>query len=55
MARRFEGDLQALRERLLGMGSLAETMIHKSVRALVDREESLVQAVLAHTDSCTRS
>ncbi|MBI3329763.1 MAG: phosphate signaling complex protein PhoU [Nitrospinae bacterium] len=50
MERRFEGELQTLRQRLLAMGSLAETMIHKGVKALVDREETLVQAVLAHEE-----
>lgn len=50
MERRFEVELQALRERLLTMGSLAETMIHKGVKALVDRDEALVQAVLAHEE-----
>ncbi|HEV8663840.1 MAG TPA: phosphate signaling complex protein PhoU [Candidatus Methylomirabilis sp.] len=50
MERRFEVELQALRDRLLGMGSVAEAMIHKSVKALVDREEALVQAVLAHEE-----
>jgi len=50
MERHFEGQLQALRERLLAMGSVAETMIHKSVQALVARDESLVQAVLAHEE-----
>lgn len=50
MERRFERELQALRERLLAMGSLAETMIHKSVKALVDREDALVEAVLAHEE-----
>jgi phosphate transport system protein len=50
MERRFEADLQALRERLLAMGALAETMIHESVKALVDRQESLVQTVLAHEE-----
>lgn len=50
MERRFERELQALKERLLAMGGLAETMIHKSVKALVDREEALVQAVLAHEE-----
>jgi phosphate transport system protein len=50
MARRFEAEIQALRDRLLGMGGLAETMIHKSVKALVDREEALVQTVLAHEE-----
>jgi phosphate transport system protein len=32
------------------MGALAESMIHKSVRALVDRDERLVQAVLAQEE-----
>jgi len=32
------------------MGGLAETMIHKSVKALVDREDALVEAVLAHEE-----
>jgi len=50
MERHFEAELQALRERLLAMGGLAETMIHKSVRALVDREDTLVEAVLAHEE-----
>jgi phosphate transport system protein len=50
MERHFEGDLQAIRERLLAMGSLAEAMIHKSVKALVDRDETLVQAVLGHEE-----
>jgi phosphate transport system protein len=50
MERHFEADLQELRERLLVMGSVAETMIHKSVTALVSRQESLVQEVLAHEE-----
>ncbi|MGH7321350.1 MAG: phosphate signaling complex protein PhoU [Candidatus Rokuibacteriota bacterium] len=50
MERHFEIELQALRERLLAMGSVAEAMIHKSVKALVDRDASLVQAVLAHEE-----
>ena len=47
MERHFERELETLRERLLIMGGLAETMIHKSVKALVDREDPLIQAVLA--------
>jgi phosphate transport system protein len=50
MERHFEADLHALRDRLLGMGSLAETMIHKGIKALVDRDAALVQAVLAHEE-----
>ena len=50
MERSFERELQALKERLLAMGSLAETMIHKSVNALVEREDALVEAVLSHEE-----
>lgn len=50
MERHFEVELQALRDRLLTMGSLAETMIHKGIKALVERDESLVQTVLAHEE-----
>ena len=50
MERHFEAELQRLRERLLAMGSVAETMIHRSIKALVDRQESLVQDVLAHEE-----
>lgn len=50
MERHFERELGALRERLLVMGGLAETMIHKGIAALVERDESLVQAVLAHEE-----
>jgi phosphate transport system protein len=50
MERHFEVELQALRDRLLTMGGLAETMIHTGIKALVDRNESLVQAVLAHEE-----
>jgi phosphate transport system protein len=50
MERHFEVELQALRSRLLTMGSLAETMIHQAVKALVDRDQALVQAVLAQEE-----
>jgi phosphate transport system protein len=50
MERHFEAELHALRNRLLAMGSLAETMIHKGIKALVERDEGLVQAVLAHEE-----
>jgi phosphate transport system protein len=50
MERHFEVELHALRDRLLAMGSLAETMIHKGIKALVDRDEGLVQVVLAHEE-----
>jgi phosphate transport system protein len=50
MERHFEVELHALRDRLLAMGSLAETMIHKGIKALVDHDDSLIEAVLAHEE-----
>ena len=50
MERRFEAELHTIKDRLLAMGSLAETMIHQSVRALVERDESLIQGVLVHEE-----
>lgn len=48
MVRPFDEELQDLKERLLAMGALAETMIVKSIQALVDRNETLIQRVYAH-------
>lgn len=50
MHRHFDEQLRELRERLLAMGSLAETMIVKSVKALVERSDALVQEVFAHEE-----
>jgi phosphate transport system protein len=50
MERHFHQELQTLRERILVMGGLAETMIHKGIRALANRDEALVEAVLAHEE-----
>src|SRR5437763_1905539 len=38
MERHFDQDLQQLKERILYMGSLAETMIHIAIKSLVDRK-----------------
>ncbi len=48
--RHFDAQLQELREHLLAMGSLAEIMIGKSIKALVERSEALVQEVFAHEE-----
>ena len=45
MERHFDEELKALKERLLRMGSLAEEMIQKSVRALFERSPALTQEV----------
>lgn len=48
MERHFDVDLQTLKERLLHMGSLAETMIHLAIKGLVDRSEVMAQDVYRH-------
>jgi phosphate transport system protein len=45
MQRHFDEDLRATKERLLHMGSLAEDMIRKAVKALFERNETLTQEV----------
>ena len=45
MERHFDEDLKSLKERMLRMGSLAEEMILKSVRALFERSPALTQEV----------
>ncbi len=45
MERQFDQDLQQLKERILYMGSLAETMIHTAIKALVDRRSGLSKEV----------
>jgi phosphate transport system protein len=45
MERHFDEDLKALKERLLRMGSIAEEMIQKAVKALFERNEALTQEV----------
>ena len=41
MERQFDHDIQELKERILYMGSLAETMIHLAIKALVDRRRDM--------------
>jgi phosphate transport system protein len=46
--RHFDQDLQQLKEKLLTMGSLAESMIHSAIKALVDRKVELTADVYRH-------
>ncbi|HZS32635.1 MAG TPA: phosphate signaling complex protein PhoU [Methylomirabilota bacterium] len=50
MERHLASELQALHERLLAMGSVAEIMIDRSVAALARRAPRLVEDVLAHEE-----
>jgi phosphate transport system protein len=44
--RHFQDELDALKERLLSMGGLAEERVRESVRGLVDRDHALLDGVL---------
>lgn len=44
--RHFAVELAELRNKLLQMGGMVESSVHRSVRALVDRDESLARMVL---------
>ena len=46
MERRFDEELQSLKERLAAMAGLAEQSIGRSIRALVDRDATLARAIL---------
>src|SRR3954463_15999130 len=48
--RHFEEQLQELYQRIVLMGTLAESMIHSAVAALARRNESLVQDLYAKED-----
>ncbi len=54
MERHFDQDLQQLKEKLLTMGSLAETMIHIAIKALVDRKVELTPDVYRHEKDVNR-
>ncbi|MGB9734977.1 MAG: phosphate signaling complex protein PhoU [bacterium] len=51
MERKFDEELKELSGMLIKMGSLAQTMIHNSVKALVDRDKSLLKDVYTLEDS----
>ncbi len=45
MERKFDEELKELSGMLMKMGSLAQTMIHKSIKALVDRDMAMLKDV----------
>jgi len=45
--RHFQGDLDALKERLLAMGGLAEERVRESVRGLMDRDVAALDTVIS--------
>ncbi|MBI3878547.1 MAG: phosphate signaling complex protein PhoU [Verrucomicrobia bacterium] len=50
MQTHFEKELAALKEKLLTMGSLAESAVTRAVKALVDRDDDLARQVQAADD-----
>jgi len=46
LTRHFQDDLDALRQRLLAMGGLAEERLRESVRGVMDRDGAVLDAVL---------
>ena len=45
MQRHFDEDLKSLKERLLRMGSMAEEMIQKATKAVMERNSALAEEV----------
>ena len=43
----FEDELQALKNRLLGMGALVEERVHQAVQSLMERRQDLAEEVVA--------
>jgi phosphate transport system protein len=50
MPRHFDDELEHLKEKLLKMGSLVETMVERAVASLVDRDSRLAEATIASDD-----
>jgi hypothetical protein len=50
MDRHFDGDLKGPGPANFGMGALCETMIQKTVKALIDRDSALTQEVFSLED-----
>ncbi|MCL4557472.1 MAG: phosphate signaling complex protein PhoU [Deltaproteobacteria bacterium] len=51
MERKFDEELKELSGMLVKMGSLAQTMIHKSVKALTDRDTAMLREVYGLEES----
>ena len=46
-SKQFDSELDAVRERVLTMGSLVESQIQRAIEALVNRDEALMERVIA--------
>ncbi len=54
MMSHFEEELNELKRKLVSMGGLVESMIHFSIKALVDRDTGLTKEVFAKEDEVNR-
>lgn len=54
MKRHMDEELNGLREKVLYMGSLAEEMIHFSIKSLIDRKDDLCQQVFDREETVNR-
>ncbi|MBI4605890.1 MAG: phosphate signaling complex protein PhoU [Planctomycetes bacterium] len=52
--RRFDQQLLALKQRVAAMGETAQAMVRDAMRALLERDEGLIRAVLAGEDKLDR-
>jgi phosphate transport system protein len=52
--RKFDDALAALKSKVVAMGEVAQTMIHQSMKALVDRDAAIIQLVLQNEDKLDR-
>jgi phosphate transport system protein len=50
MPKRFDEDLVALKQEVLAMGGVTESMIYKTIKALVDRRPELIREVLEYEE-----
>jgi phosphate transport system protein len=51
MHRKFDEQLEALKNKVVAMGDIAETMIRDAMRALVERNEAFIREVLKNEDA----
>ncbi len=54
MNRHFDEELGELKERLLYMASVVESMINYAIKSLVDRKEELIKEVYTHEDEVNK-
>ena len=54
MYRHFDRDIDEIKDLLLRMGAMVEDAINQSIRALLDRDDTLAEEVIRHDDEVDR-